>query len=61
MLALESLSMEREVARGAAHEAAQRSSALAAEVVALEQVQLCGGGVVAGGEGKGVPPDLVHD
>ena len=56
MLALESLSMEREAARGAAHEAAQRSSALAAEVVALEQVWLCGGRGSCGWGGAGRTP-----
>ena len=38
VLALESLSMERETARSAAQEAVQRATGLAAEVVALEQV-----------------------
>ena len=39
MLSLEMLSMDRETARSAAQEAAQRATSLAAEVVSLEQVR----------------------
>ena len=38
MLSLDMLSMDRETARSAAQEAAQRATALASEVVSLEQV-----------------------